>query len=299
MKKPYESSKKNINGKFIEILGIIHNKEDYFKNKKYFYKKIKSRDAIVVEKPWDGSFWEHDYFSKIGEVAFWEDKVVYTIDPLNRQIKSLDNQIYNEIQDFEIIEEGKYSEKYLRDSLGNFNSFLFWKEKNKKTLLETLKTKSIDFFQTEEYLENPHPDVEILREFAKQKEIPIEIFNNIYPGTLYFGFHYYLADGKMDLIRSVLNYGVTDWRNLRISKGIEKITKNERLEKFLFLYGKNHLEPIKFYLENPELRDSKLETYNLLDKQSGTNILLKKYEKHNSMRQVHKYGQSWLQMKRF
>lgn len=66
-------------------------------------------------------------------------------------------------------------------------------------------------------------------------------------------------------------YGDTDYRNLMIAHGIEKIcTETKNIKKLACFHGEAHSKPIRTYLRNPTLRKIKRllykPTYELVSK---------------------------------
>lgn len=60
-----------------------------------------------------------------------------------------------------------------------------------------------------------------------------------------------------DTIRGLITYGETDWRNIKIAQGIEKIVGKENSEKLTAFHGGAHTRPISFYLDHSKIRESK------------------------------------------
>lgn len=68
-----------------------------------------------------------------------------------------------------------------------------------------------------------------------------------------------LGDGK---ILSPLLYGLIDYRNVIVARGLDQLTKKQQFDgPLLTIYGEYHTDPMMQYLSSPTLRDVKYELY--------------------------------------
>jgi len=74
-------------------------------------------------------------------------------------------------------------------------------------------------------------------------------------------------NGPFDYIRYIdsmsdfwwkISFGESDWRNIRIAKGLEEEISQLNAENILAIHGGIHTRPIHFYLKNPKFRETKL-----------------------------------------
>lgn len=89
----------------------------------------------------------------------------------------------------------------------------------------------------------------------------------------------------------VLVYGQTDWRNIKIAEGINKICEKENLEKITAFHGEFHTKSIGFYLDNPEIRKIKDILYAPLNICGIKGI--RKYVPEKIREDLKKYNQGW------
>jgi hypothetical protein len=86
-------------------------------------------------------------------------------------------------------------------------------------------------------------------------------------------------------------YGQTDWRNIKIAEGIDKICEKENLKKITAFHGEFHTKSIDFYLDNPEIRKIKDALYTPLNICGIKGI--RKYISASSKKDLTNYHQSW------
>ncbi len=60
-----------------------------------------------------------------------------------------------------------------------------------------------------------------------------------------------VVDTKESLEAFNQDYGTGVWRNAHIAEGLTKLAKEKGYKKITFIYGHDHLEPVKEYLDNP------------------------------------------------
>lgn len=78
---PIPILEERINSVNVSIVGVEHTPKFSEEHFKFFEDKIKNSDAVVLEQPLGGDFWESDFFGDLGCIASWYNKKVYQSDP--------------------------------------------------------------------------------------------------------------------------------------------------------------------------------------------------------------------------
>lgn len=79
---PYSILEEKVNSVDISIIGVSHNLDFFMEHSKFFYNKVSNSDAIIMEQPVCGDFWDSEFFGSIGEIAHYKKKNIYQADPV-------------------------------------------------------------------------------------------------------------------------------------------------------------------------------------------------------------------------
>ncbi|MDP2909013.1 MAG: hypothetical protein Q8N77_04380 [Nanoarchaeota archaeon] len=171
---PCSTLEEKINSTDVSIIGVAHVKEFFKRHENFFYDKISCSDAIMLEQPVGGEFYDSKFFGELGMIAHKQKKRVYQADPVNTP---------------------SFCTDFMQGGLG----FI------------------------------------LISSFDVQAALGLYLFLGSIPGS---GIRYWLTTEKNDATGDFtkikngyefLMYGDTDYRNLMIAHGIEKIcteTKN-------------------------------------------------------------------------
>lgn len=80
---PCSTLEEKINSTDVSIIGVAHVKEFFKRYENFFYDKISCSDAIVLEQPVGGEFYDSKFFNELGMIAHKQKKKVYQADPVN------------------------------------------------------------------------------------------------------------------------------------------------------------------------------------------------------------------------
>ncbi|MDH5509258.1 MAG: hypothetical protein OEZ32_02770 [Nitrospinota bacterium] len=206
-------------GKRLSLVGILHSREEFMKNRKDFERMIKPYSAVMLEQPlWYVDF-SHDLssFGQIAAIALKMNKRVYIADPFDTRVLAADavfalaglSMLVKSSMDFGKSAMGKRPEGFSRRGL-------------------------------------------ILR--AGMLALGLPLFSGSLPGMdLRSAVHRdsaysYGLDDKV-------TWGSKDWRDLRIAMGIDKVLNNvPELHTLIAFHGIGHQQGILHYLLHPQDR---------------------------------------------
>jgi hypothetical protein len=79
--------KETVNGKEVSILGVTHIDKFFNLYESKLNSYVTNKDALVLEGSPPKGFWEEEgFFNKMGEIARKQEKKVYRVDPLNKNL---------------------------------------------------------------------------------------------------------------------------------------------------------------------------------------------------------------------
>ncbi|KHO46993.1 MAG: hypothetical protein QJ16_C0008G0002 [archaeon GW2011_AR1] len=243
---PHQLITKKIKETDVEIIGVEHNFEFFEAYKSFYEKKINSSDAIILEQPFNCEFWETDFFSQLGKIAYKKNIPIYQTDPING-IAQVDAVIpLSTILGVGLLKESLTSKK----------------EITRRNFLKRVALFSVGTSITYESF------------------VPNAIING---GSYPFP--------------NVFSYGQTDWRNVKIAKGLEKVLKKEKINELKLFHGADHTNPINFYLDHQTIREIKEFIYNPLDLVGKSKV--RKYIPSNNPSDLKNHNQSWKLVEEF
>ena len=224
---PYKILNERISGKDVSILGVKHTLEFYDRYKDFFKDFTSKYDAFVFEQPYKGDFWLSPFFEEIGNLISGTGKRIYQADPINQNTNDFDiDSFYGGI--FLMLEGlvGPNLRNYVRKRINpNF--------KEKKTSRRNFLKRAACAGAGASLAFGSFPGF---------------LARSLYGDNLYgYG------------VDDILTYGETDYRNIKIAEGIEKICMNiNDIKNLGVIHGATHTEPIAEYLNNEALRLKKL-----------------------------------------
>jgi hypothetical protein len=208
-KYPFPPFVKRVKDKRVSVIGIEHTIEFYLEHDQFFDEIVRQNDALILEQPYGGEFWEDLFWGSIAVLSHDQNKRIYQADSCNESIYYLD------------VPSG---------ALGSLAAAVYFLDKNKMSRRGFLKAACG------------------------------ALGGDLFLGTI-LGMkirHKALGDDS-PLAKEQLFMGATDYRNIKIAEGVEKICNEaDDIQNIASLHGKDHSDGIKFYLENPKLRAKKL-----------------------------------------
>ncbi len=218
---PFKTLERRINGKEVSIVGVLHVKPFFVAYEEYFDTVIQSHDAVVLEQPVGGEFWQQSFFKYIGKLARKHKTKVYLADPTNLATHDSD-KIYGYLGILMMVAKSGellVRQKMQKLSRRNFLKCGLW--------------------------------------IGGGVSLALGSFDGLMLRGRMLGLDH-IADFGWD---DILLHGETDYRNIKIAEGLIKICDEVKdIKNLVAIHGQAHSEPIAEYIESPVLR-KKLYTY--------------------------------------
>ncbi|MBU4501152.1 MAG: hypothetical protein KKA79_01055 [Nanoarchaeota archaeon] len=222
-----------VNSTDVKLIGVEHTSEFFDKYEPFYQNEVLKSDALVLEQPIGAEFWNYPFFDEISNIAHDMKKPIYQSDPGTSKNLSMD---------------------MTQTSLGIILSY---------SALFTMFIGAISF---------------------GAGLIPFGIGAYAWLGGMSgTAFRNRMLDGPVRDLKDdelapgftsdIIFYGMTDYRNIMISKGIEKICdKRPSIDNLACIHGDAHTKSIYNYLKRPGLRDRKRLLYRPFETCAKSNV---------------------------